>query len=270
MEISGYSSDALGITNRWHRRARAVAALRPLSGQRQLVVVLATQRTGSTLVCKLLSQLPDTFHSTEVLSPYIFETLRTTRSVTDLAAHIRRVAGGGGERTAVTKILYENLGRHGVRVDELHKALPDGTIWLHLWRRDVLAQYISERSAAAGDGRWHTYSDEDLPDRPKIYVDVDDFRTFRTRRIADVAAHQQAIEAATSRHAQLCYDDFGDDPWDALRAAGEPLFGRWPETTAIPIKKQTPGDYLRVVGNPGDLRPLIAQGEHLNTAFELD
>jgi len=204
---------------------------------RSSYIICATPRSGSTLLCDLLSQTgvagkPDSFYRKESVADFAAEWGVAAGDGVGferrfLAAAIK--AGAGETRTFGMRIMWpsmpymlEQLGRlfpnESTDIGRINAAF--GTpVYIHLRRKDRVAQAIS-RVKAEQSGLWHRYADGSTREQVKDYRAPAYDRRQLEQFIAEAAEHEghwhRWFDAAGITPFELTYEEVSADPTVAI------------------------------------------------------
>lgn len=239
---------------RWWTQVRALGQPPP----DRPIFVLATHRTGSTLLRAALDTLPGVSLAGEVLNqnnkPGIVEMSRG-----ELLTYLDRSLRAERAPVVGAKVMLTHL-RPGVLPPEaLVEAYPDAR-YVVLFRRDLLAQWISTRRAAES-GAWTdvgTGSAEPTGRLPRAKPAR--LRKFAARQRDRYAA---ALPALASADVELvAYEDLDADlPGTVARLQERFGLGGAPALDQVPLRRQRAGRPEELLDNWEELRPLVEAGE---------
>lgn len=175
--------------------------------------VLASPRTGSTLLADRLSQHPSVWVAGEALN---HRTDHGVAGITDpqrIEAHLRAFLATRREPVPGTKIFHSHLERAGWGIDDLYRLYPE----LHavlLYRASLPEQFVSWAQARR-IGQWQLRPGHTRRELPAQTVNPDRFREFRgleRRRV------EQTYEVLARRGevSVVCYEDLAADPQPVL------------------------------------------------------
>ena len=210
-------------------------------GPYQSYIICATPRCGSTLLCTLLAATgvagkPNSFFRVQDVSEWAQEWgLPDIKTLSDPAITRRYLAALRVEGTAQTglfglRLMAENIVDASNALDQIHPGHPNDharfeaafgkTLYLHLSRRDKVAQAVS-RLKAEQSGLWHMAPDgseyERLsPAKPLAYDAKRITRTIAQYRASD-AAWQAWFTAQSITPMRLTYEALAAAPLETLR-----------------------------------------------------
>lgn len=192
----------------------------------QLVILLANQRSGTSLFCSLFEQLPGCGSIYEALNPGKSRLALSSTNGPELVSYLRRAASSEGSRYVLTKAFYDHL-RDIVDIKELAAMLPDSS-FIILWRRDQLASYVS-LLLAEKTGVWHQMRGDDpaqagMSAAAVVSVDVEQFRAFRLKQIKDTFDALTALSAVPKVNV-ICYEDMAADRAGTINRFAHGTFG---------------------------------------------
>jgi LPS sulfotransferase NodH len=198
------------------------------------LTALFTARSGSTLLCRQLETLFEVGEMGEKLN---FAKLKKRSAQTAIAA--RKEAWFSFKCGVAPLIGAELLGFFDAYLHE--------TVFVHLVRRDIVAQAVS-RAKAAQTGQWHadrTPAGNPVYDAGRIAASV---RSIAVQ--TDLMARY--VEGAGRPHTRVLYEDIATNGLSAAKTAGERL--------GLPRRELETGGAL--------LRPVEKMGDAVNDAWK--
>lgn len=254
--------------SRGERIKRNLAVIANSSEYKKPLIVLTSPRTGSTLFCNLMRQIDGCFNTTEVLSEHVFPQRKKIESTAEVVEHIHTICAAPNTRIGVAKIFYENLSYLNLSARELDNALSE-PLWVHLWRKDLLAQFVSYKIAESSSTEWHTPKDVSVPHRHKVHVSRAEYLEYRGSNICSVLTQKKDLTSFGKRVASVSYEEFTENPLEIFENRICPLVeSSTPCSLDMVLRKQTPVDYRLVVSNPEEIDRLRSDSLHLNTSME--
>ena len=145
----------------------------------QAYIICATPRSGSTLLCDLLTETgvagrPNSFFRRESIPWYVDHFKLSAADWSDESAYDRSYLaailgeGAGGTPVFGMRLMWESLADLSTRLGTIYPSLPSDSarfqsafrpaVYLHLSREDKVAQAIS-RLRAEQSGLWHVHAD---------------------------------------------------------------------------------------------------------------
>jgi trehalose 2-sulfotransferase len=200
-------------------------------------IICATPRSGSTLLCDLLSQTgvaghPNSFYRQESLADFVKEWSLAPGSGIDferrfLAAAIK--AGTGDTGTFGMRVMWPSM---PYLLEQLGRLFPDKTtdtarlsaafgapLYIHLQRKDRVAQAIS-RAKAEQSGLWHRHADGSARELVKEFQAPVYDRIQLERCIAEAEEHEahwhRWFDTIGITPLELTYEDLSADPTATL------------------------------------------------------
>lgn len=200
-------------------------------------IICATPRSGSTLLCDLLSQTgvaghPNSFYRQESVADFVAEWGVTPGDGVDferryLAAVIK--AGTGDTHTFGMRVMWPSM---PFLLEQLRRLYPDqstdtgriaaafGTpVYIHLQRKDRVAQAIS-RAKAEQSGLWHRHADgserERVKDHQAPQYDGAQLERFIAEAEDNEAHWHRWFDAAGVTPFEVSYEDLSANPIAAL------------------------------------------------------
>lgn len=190
-----------------------------------LIVIIGSMRSGSTLLCGLTEQLEGVDSVYEAMNSYYLPGAAKLENAEEIATYLAIFSAGTSGSAMSVKIFHEHLAALDISWSELRAAMPEAT-WLHLYRRDILAQYVSLRAAQTEAGaKWIVKAGEEVKQRPPVTVDWDAFVAFRDGIVDDDKQAASAL-ADHSNYTAISYEYMAEDPLGALAEVVAPAVGR--------------------------------------------
>jgi len=204
---------------------------------RSSYIICATPRSGTTLLCDLLSQTgvagkPNSFYRQESLAEFVADWGVAPGSGLELeqrflAAAIK--AGTGDTGTFGMRVMWPSM---PYLLEQLGRLFPDQTtdtgrlaaafgtpVYIHLQRRDRVAQAIS-RAKAEQSGLWHRHADgserERVKDHQAPQYDGAQLERFVAEAEDNEAHWHRWFDAAGIIPVELTYEELSADPTMAL------------------------------------------------------
>ena len=207
----------------WRTSARAVGS--SFGAAPEIALLIANQRSGTSLFCSLFEQLPGCGSIYEALNPAKSRLALVPADAPEVVGYLKRAAAGEGQQFVLTKAFYENLeGR--ADINELSHLMPSST-FVVLWRRDQLAAYVS-LLLARRTGNWHhRTAGTDLPSTAaseSVHVDPAEFLAFREKQVDDTAKAIHALKGTGRLHV-ICYEDLARDQLGVMNNFARKAFG---------------------------------------------
>jgi LPS sulfotransferase NodH len=200
------------------------------------LTALCTARSGSTLLCRQLETLFDIGEMGESLNWSKLK--RKGRSA-------RRTVAARTAPWFAYKITMANL--LALELTGFVDAYIDRTMFIHLIRRDIVAQAVS-RARASQTGQWHAGR---KPAADPVY-DAD-LIAHSVKSVASHVSHMSRYIESTGRpHTRILYEDIATPGLPAARAAGDML--------GLPRREDD--------GDGALLRPIEKMGDEINEAWK--
>jgi LPS sulfotransferase NodH len=114
------------------------------------LIILATARSGSNLLVSYLDSLPEVAVWGELLDPDYWQGIPRGADRDAVHRHLLGVFASRPAPITGFKIIFDQLQRAGLTLDDLHSLFPDAR-YLVLYRRDLFAQFISVERARLTD-----------------------------------------------------------------------------------------------------------------------
>lgn len=239
---------------RWLTRVRATGRPSP----RQPLFLCSTHRTGSTLLRSALNTLDGVSLAGEVLNhnnkPGVADMDRA-----GLLAHLDECLRAERSPNPGAKVMLTHLRPDVLPADALVAAYPEAR-YLLLYRRDLLAQWLSMRRADESKQWTDLEGASTQASEARVHVKPARIRKYVERQ----RKRYEEFLAAVDGHdlLTLAYEDVDGDLAAAV-ARVQARFGL-PGTfdaAGIPLKRQRVGEPIDLVDNWTDLEPLVAAGE---------
>ncbi len=237
------------------RRAGLLLRYRPRNVPEAPVFVLATARTGSTLLVGHLNRFPDVRFLGEVLHPSARGGIRPGAGRGASLRHIRHNLASIDGRVRGAKLILGQLAAHHVGVEDLRAEYP-GVRFVVLWRRSVADQFVSMRLAQAS-GVWHARgSAAGTPTAPVIDVDPADFARHYDRVARQ---YRSVLDRAWVRERSLLvsYEAMVGDPQRLVDELLSPWLGMPAPTADADLVKLNRRPLDAVVRNYDEVRELM-------------
>jgi len=198
------------------------------------VFVLATARTGSTLLVNYMNCLPGVQVQGEWIHTGGGVGIHEGAATKHVLRHVGRSLAAGDTPVRGAKLLLRGLQGRGLTLDDLRAEFPE-VRFVVLWRRAIGAQYISGELAKA-TGRWHATGTTPSGD-PQIQLEVSrEHLTLWIKRLEALYADVMAVEWATGQSLLVNYEEMIADPQDLLDKRLAPFLG---VTTATALTNYT-------------------------------
>jgi LPS sulfotransferase NodH/glycosyltransferase involved in cell wall biosynthesis len=233
-------------------------ALRP--ARARMLAILASPRTGSTLLCAVLNRTPgilshfELFH--EDMIQYARDTVDDPQALAERNAdpagfldRVRAEAGAAG----IQVIAFKHFAHLDQSVTRCIVEDPDIAL-IHLSRENLLAQYSSEQIARAS-GEWARHTDRS-GDQRRVRFDAAEFEHF-LRYQQRIEMERMNIFAAAGRTPLFVeYARLSDAPTRAR--IGEHVGVVIPDSARPDIRKQNSTDILSRFDNPRAVEDFLA------------
>jgi LPS sulfotransferase NodH len=217
--------------------------------------VLATPRSGSTLLGDYVNSLVGVEIQSEILHPSAPIGIAPAQSNADAAIrHIRHSLHLSRTPIRGCKLMLDHLDNCALTLDALNSAFPDSR-YVILYRQSLAAQYLSLESAWATN-QWILHEDHQRTN-PRVHLDPGKLRSYcegtrsAYRRILDHAWLQK-------RSALISYEELTVDPDRSLQKQICPLL----DVPVAPLKttllKQNTSPLHQRVANYAAIAPLLA------------
>lgn len=195
-----------------------------------LLIIVSTKRSGSTLVCDVLHQCKNTYSGYEILNRSVHPGARFIYSPECLGHYLRSSGRGNYAEKFAVKIFHEHLRQLNLSWKDVYDHFSDA-VFVHLWRSDTLAQYASLVQAER-DGIWLAKNNEDLNNKKSIIVESSNFREYKECTVKnDHDAYKTLSEHAN--YQLLCYEDLVGDP---LKGINQEILVPWKVTIQSPVE----------------------------------
>jgi len=208
-----------------------VWAISPWNKSR-VVILASSMRTGSTVFCGMAASLPDVESSYEALNlvAYGWMHLKGAKECADLVRDL-----GSQAPVTVIKVFPSHLTQAETNWFEFADALPEAS-WIHLYRHDVAAQYVSLVRAKSSRS-WLDHKDAEASRVLPVEVDLDDLAAHFEE---NVAADREAHEALRVRRGYrlISYEEFQADPATWARRELPDLLGVPSANASVPYRRQ--------------------------------
>lgn len=228
-------------------------------------ILLASQRTGSTLVWRTLDQHPEV----SALGELFLRESEDAGSYADIARQSAfsrlssRVAPARFAGRYLDRALTPADGIRSAGFKLMYSQVPPGfwewsarrkPAFIHLQRRNLLKVLIS-KAAAETSGVRHRKAHESHA-FGKVTLPTDDLAGRLTRLQADVRAHEHRLEAHRSHAAY--YEDLLDNPEDFFAELFAFLGASEWKLPNLPLRKLVPDGLDEAVENASEVRGLLA------------
>jgi glycosyltransferase involved in cell wall biosynthesis len=225
------------------------------------LAILASPRTGSTLLCAVLNRTPGVICHFELFHDEMIQFARHT--VTDVAeiasrnadpvGFLRRVRAEAAE-AGMDLVAFKHFAHLDDTVtDEIVRN--DAIRLIHLSRENLLAQYSSEKIARAS-GKWVRHRDQ-TGDQVRVPFEAKDFEKFEAyyRRIETERVHRLAGSRRT-----VLFVEYADlNTPETRRRIGDFIGIAIPDTAQPDTRKQNPPQVIERFSNPEVVRDYLAR-----------
>lgn len=218
----------------------------------QIAFILSEPRVGSNLLLSYLATIPGVAVTEEILNPWSAVGIRR-KFVTKAAAfrHIARSMSMEGN-LAVAKLMLHHLGWHQIYPVEMAARFP-GAKYLTLYRRDLLAQFVSFdflKRTGIHLTRVHR------PSEGQVRIDVAQFEQF-CKGVKDKYAEWLSHPTIRDNSLVLNYEELAERPQQIFDEQICP-FLRLPNTqVSTTLKKQNDRRLEEVIENYEDLSDIL-------------
>ncbi len=220
----------------------------------QPLFVIASARSGSTLLMDYISRVPGLQSYCEVLCNLVPEGPRKSRLPAQQALlHIRRSLQALQAPIRGCKLLIHQFENCGLTIDALDSTFPSAK-YIVLYRESLAEQFVSFETATATK-QW-ILLDAQESKHAQVVLDPKKFAEFcQKTRLAydDLLAHP----AIRNRGIVLSYERLVTDPASCLRDSICPLLDAPPVTPKTLLLKQNSGPLANRVANYADVADLI-------------
>ncbi len=220
----------------------------------QPLFVIASARSGSTLLMDYISRVPGLQSYCEVLCNLVPEGPRKSRLPAEQALlHIRRSLQALRAPIRGCKLLIHQFENCGLTLDALDATFPSAK-YIVLYRESLAEQFVSFETATATK-QWILF-DEKESKHAQITVDPNKMSEFcqKTRQTYD---HLLAHPAIRNRGVVLSYEQLVIDPTSCLQNLICPLLAAPPVKPKTVLIKQNSEPLAQRIANYGDVADLI-------------
>jgi LPS sulfotransferase NodH len=197
--------------------------------------VVATHRSGSTLLLDYLDQLPTVQCASEVLCDVLPFGLSKRQSRPDIALrHIRRSLHVLTGQVRGCKLMLDQMQRCGLTVSLLTEAFPEAR-YIVLYRRSLIEQFVSLETARATD-QWHLAPGEQAR-HARVWIDPSKLKDY-CRQIRASYHALLTSEDLEGRSVVLSYEELIAQPEETLRQQICPFLEAPYPTPTARLRKQ--------------------------------